>query len=103
MKFRGVIGIRRGFNEISPGVYSPVIDEVEVFAELRQVGLSWSQQSQGDGLKAKHVVSMIPPEKDDVYFTEVVYVIWRGQKWSITSITEKPPRVEYTLGGLYNG
>lgn len=102
-RFRGNIGIRRDFTQVSPGVYSAQIDEVEVYGEIRQASLRWQQANQGDGVKAQHVLSMIPPEDDDVYFNEVVYVEWKGHKWAVTSITEKRPRVEYSLGGLYNG
>jgi hypothetical protein len=98
-----MIGIRRNHVETSPGIYSSTIEEVEVSGEIRRPGVRWPQADQGDGLKAKHIFSMITPEGDDIDFVEVVYIIWRGRKWAVTNIEYKPPRVEYSFGGLYNG
>lgn len=80
-----------------------MIDEVVVRGELRNVQASWSQQSMNDTVRARHVLSVVTPEKSTIDFNAVVYVVWFNQKWTVTSIQYKRPRVELTLGGLYNG
>jgi len=47
-------------------------------------------------------LSIITPEDSIINFTEVVYIWWQGRKWSVRSIEYKRPRIELTLGGLYN-
>jgi len=102
-RFWGSIGISRGPVETAPGVFKQNIEEVSVTGEMRQLHLRWPQAGMREGLSAKHVLSVVTPEDSVIDFTEVVYIVWQSRKWSVTSIQYKRPRVELTLGGLYNG
>lgn len=102
-RYRGSIGINRGSVEGAPGVYSVVVDEIEVSGEIRNIGARWQNAGMRDSLAARHVLSIVTPEYSDIDFTEVVYIVWKGKKWSVISIEYKRPRIELTLGGLYNG
>ena len=102
-KFRGSIGTNRGPEETSPGIFEPIIEEFEVTGEIRNIGARWPRHEQGDSVSARHVLSIVTPESSIIDFTEVVYVIWQTRKWSVVSIEYKRPRVELSLGGLYNG
>jgi hypothetical protein len=102
-RFRGPIGINRGARESAPGIFTNVIEEVMVQGEMRNVSARWSQQNANETLTAKHVLSVVTPEKSEIDFNAVVYIVWQGSKWSVTSIQYNRPRVELTLGGLYNG
>jgi hypothetical protein len=101
-KFWGPIGINRGFQETGPGIIDNVIEEVYVKGEIRNVKASWSQQTMNDTLQARHLLSVVTPEDSEIDFNEVVYIVWQGHKWAVTSIQYNRPRVELTLGGLYN-
>ncbi len=102
-RFWGPIGVTRGPVETAPGIFKRVIEEVDVTGQMRQASLRWPQAGMREGLSAKHVLSVVTPEDSDIDFTEVVYIVWKSRKWSVTSIQYKRPRVELTLGGLYNG
>ena len=102
-KFRGSIGIDRGSVETSPGIFEPTIEEVEVTGEMRNQSARWRSHEQGDSVSARHALSVVTPESSIIDFSEVVYVIWQSRKWSVVSIEYKRPRIELTLGGLYNG
>lgn len=102
-KFRGNIGINRGPEETDPGIFVQEIVEVEVTGEIRGLGARWQNAEMRDSLRARHVLSIITPEDSIVDFTEVVYIWWQAQKWSVVSIEYKRPRIELRLGGLYNG
>lgn len=102
-KFRGNIGLNRGPVETDPGIYVQTIDEMEVSGEMRGLGARWQSMEMGDSLSARHVLSIITPEDSIITFTEAVYVLWQGRKWSVVSIEYKRPRIELRLGGLYNG
>lgn len=102
-KFRGNIGLNRGPVESDPGIFSQNIEDVEVTGDMMSLGLRWQGAGMQDTLKAKHILSIITPEEESVEFNEVVYVEWHSRKWSVVSIEYKRPRVNLTLGGLYNG
>lgn len=102
-KFWGPIGIKRGSRETDPGIFEEVIEEVEVAGEMRNLRTRWQGHEQRDTVSAKHILSVVTPEDSIIDFTEVVYVVWQGRKWSTVAIQYKRPRVELTLGGLYNG
>ena len=102
-RFRGNIGMNRGPVETDPGVFTQTIEEVEVSGEIRGLGLRWQNAEMRDSLRARHVLSIITPEHSIIDFTEVVYIWWQGRQWSVVAIEYKRPRIELTLGGLYNG
>jgi len=102
-KFWGKIGINRGPQEDAPGIFVPVIEEVEVAGELRNLGARWQNHELGGTVSARHVLSIVTPEDSIIDFTEVVYIWWQNRKWSVVAIEYKRPRIELTLGGLYNG
>jgi hypothetical protein len=102
-KFWGKIGINRDSQETDPGIFEKSIEEVEVAGEMRNLGARWQSHEQRDTVSARHVLSMVTPEDSIIDFTEVAYIVWQGRKWSVISIEYKRPRIELTLGGLYNG
>lgn len=102
-KFRGKIGINRGPIETSPGIFTPTIEEVEVTGEIRSIGARWRNASLRETVSARHVLSIVTPESSVAEYTEVVYIWWQTQKWAVVEIEYKRPRVELTLGGVYNG
>jgi hypothetical protein len=102
-KFSGFIGINRGAIETAPGIFEPTMEEVEVVGEIRNQAARWQSHEQRDTVSAKHVLSIVTPEDSIIDFTEVAYVIWQDRKWSVVAIQYKRPRIELTLGGLYNG
>lgn len=102
-RYRGSIGINRDPVETAPGIFTAVIDEVEVSGEIRSIGARWQNAEMRDSVVARHVLSIVTPEDSIINFTEVVYIVWQGRKWSVVSIEYKRPRIELTLGGLYNG
>ncbi len=102
-RYLGTIGIKRGSEETSPGIHDITIEDVEVTGEIRNVGAKWQNAGMRDSVTARHVLSIVTPEDSMIDFTEVVYIVWQGRKWSVINIEYKRPRVELRLGGLYNG
>jgi hypothetical protein len=102
-KFWGTIGINHGAVEGDPGIFTPTIEEVEVAGNMRLESARWQNHELGDSVTAKHVLSIVTPEDSKIDFAEAVYIHWQNQKWSVVAIKYMRPRVELTLGGLYNG
>lgn len=101
-RFRGKIGINRGFVESAPGVKVLQIEEKLVSGEMRSPGFRWGNASANDTISARQALSIIAPEADMSEYLEVLYIWWHDQKWAVTSIEYKRPRVELSLGGRYN-
>lgn len=101
-RYLGFIGINRGAVETAPGIFTEVIDAIEVSGEMRQSRATWPQAGMRDGVQLAHVLSIVAPEDSDVDFNEVVYIEWQNHKWAVTQIQYKRPRVELSLGGLYD-
>lgn len=102
-KFRGTLGFNRGTKETSSGIYQMQTEEVEVSGDIRNVGARWPNAGLGNDVSLKHVLSIVAPESDIALYSEVVYILWQGRKWSVLSIAYKRPRIELSFGGLYNG
>ncbi len=102
-KFWGTIGINRGAIEGEPGILTPNIEEVQVAGNMRLEGARWRNHELGDSVTARHVLSIVTLEDSTINFAEAVYISWQNQKWSVVAIKYIRPRIELTLGGLYNG
>jgi hypothetical protein len=102
MRFSGNIGIASGQIEPSPGVFEEQFEEIKVTGTMRRNSARWSSMKSSEP-RAKHILSIIPPETSTVDINEVVYIWWKGRKWSVVDIEYIHPRVQLTLGGLYNG
>jgi len=102
MRFSGKIGIALGPKETSPGIHEEQFKEIEVTGTVRRDNARWSSMKSRDA-RAKHILSMFPPESSTVDINEVVYIWWKNRRWSVIDIEYLPPRVQLTLGGLYNG
>jgi hypothetical protein len=102
-KFSGIIGMNRGVVEAPPGVFLPAIEEIEVVGDMITLGARWQSSQMNASISAKHILSMIVPESEVIEFSEAVYIVWQGRKWSITSIEYEQPRIKLTMGQLYNG
>lgn len=103
-RYVGRVGVRQDAVETEPGIYTEGIEEISVQGELRLERLGWrgGELSQ-DKPRARHVVSLVVSQRLVELMTDVVYVTWAGRKWSVMSIDAKHPRLNLTLGGLYNG
>jgi hypothetical protein len=102
MRFSGKIGIARGSEETSPGVFEEQFEEIEIVGTMRRNSARWSNMKSREA-RAKHILSIIPPESSTVDINEVVYIWWKNRQWSVVDIEYIHPSVLLTLGGLYNG
>ena len=103
-RFSGNIGIKADAVETSPGIWESTITVTPIFGEIRNKPVRWtSGELSQDKVTANHVISIIGPESLVTDFSEAVYVTWQGKKWTVKSIAYAKPRVNLTLGGVYNG
>lgn len=102
-KYYGKIGY--GITEeTSPGVWTEVITEREVYGDIFK---NSSRLEKGEGLNDNINVSMQISFLADPYarmnFHLIKYAWYMGSKWKVTTVTEEYPRLSLVLGGVYNG
>ena len=107
MRFSGAVGYATS-TETTPGVWEDVITEIVYYGDVIR------------NSRRLEAPSLVPPELNanvaldnqfsiladaDAYqnFTKMRYVTWEGQRWRITNVEVRRPRLILTIGELWNG
>lgn len=102
-KFFGKIGYSVTA-ETAPGVWTPTIVEHEYYGDVtRNSRRVDTAQQVNDNLTVNNTISIVA---DDFAYENtpfMVYVEYMGNKWKITNVEILYPRLNLTIGGLYNG
>ena len=104
-KFHGIVGFV-DYEEGSPGVYKEMSTEREYSGDIlrksnRSVALSTTIN---DNIVINNQISIVADPYINQHFPSIKYVIWKGNKWKVTSVDDSnPPRLILTLGEVYNG
>ena len=103
MKYHGMIGFAVQ-TETSPGIWTEQITEHEYSGDLLRFNRKiQSSGEKNDKLTITNEISIIA----DAYLNENLYALryitFMGCKWSVDSVSVEFPRMNFTLGGLYNG
>lgn len=102
-KYYGQIGFVKT-EEKSPGVYAPVHVTRTYSGDVLQNYRKWEEtDGVNDNLNISNRISVVT----DSFLLENLqvmrYVEWMGCKWKIKSIDVVLPRVNLTIGDVYNG
>lgn len=105
MRFSGVVGYAESLETLpGTGIWEDVITEViysgDVFRDSRRLEPG---ERVSDDLRVNNFISIVADDKANQDFLKMKYVMWRGIRWTITTVEVKPPRLLLTLGGVYNG
>lgn len=92
-------------DETSPGVWSEEITEKSYSGEWRRVSKSWQSNPNGanDNVSISNELSVIADPYLNGNFHHMKYVTWLGTKWKISKVDMAHPRVNITIGEVYNG
>lgn len=81
---------------------------LEDFVELKAKGTIRSLYVRNDNsssintnLRLTNEISILMDTKIEVYLETLKYVVWKGSKWEVQSISVNYPRLTINLGGLY--
>lgn len=102
-KFCGKIGFAES-KEINPGVWVDEITERQYYGELRRLQRS-SQTTErlNDEIRITNEVSIIADPYVNENLNSIRYVEFMGARWKVTSVEVAFPRLNLTIGGVYNG
>lgn len=102
-KFCGMIGFCKT-EETRPGIYEEVITERPYYGDLnRNSRRLQSSDKVNDDINISNEISIIADPYLRENFHTMRYVTFMGAKWKVTNVDVQYPRLNLTLGGLYNG
>ena len=102
-KYSGYVGYGVQ-KEVSPGIWEDAV--VEKFVKGDVISLSADttpSDAINDTLLLNHRISIIGDLFSYQNFTTMKYITYMGAKWKVKSISVHRPRLELTIGGVYNG
>lgn len=101
-KWFGKIGYAET-QETNPGVWEEVITEKEYFGDLLSISRRFeTSQELNDDLNISDKISIIADPYAYNHFHTMRYAELFGVKWKIKSVDVQYPRLELSLGGVYN-
>lgn len=82
----------------------PRILRVNYFGDVirRASRLQSSSESENQNAICSNEISIIADAYAYEHFSDLVYVEWMRQKWSVTRVEVKHPRLIVTIGDVYN-
>lgn len=90
--------------ETVPGVWTEEIVPRKYYAELRRnVRRLQTTDQVNDDIMISNEIGIIADPYARNNFHMMRYAEYMGAKWKITSVDVQRPRLNLTLGGLYNG
>lgn len=101
-KFYGPIGFVDS-EETSPGVWTPKVTERNYYGEFAKQGRQLTDANRiNDNIVITESLSIVAdPYALNHYYT-IRYIVRGSAKWKVTGVGINYPKLELTLGGLYN-
>lgn len=102
-KFYGKVGYANDV-ETEPGLWEPTIVERPYYGELTRNTSKFQLSSAVNGeVNVSNEISIVADPYATMNFHKIRYVEFMNEKWNITSVEVKRPRLILTIGGVYNG
>lgn len=103
MKYYGKVGFVI-FAETSPGVWESSVTERTYCGDVTRKSFRWQGNSEklNDDIDVNNTISIVADPYAFEHFGDIRYVTWMNSKWKITSVEVQHPRLNLTIGGVYN-
>ena len=102
-KWFGIVGYADTV-ETAPGVHKEIISERKYYGDvIRNTQKLQSTEHANDDVNVSNVVSIVSDSYAINNIHKIRYAEYLGVKWKVTNIDSPLPRINLTLGGLYNG
>jgi hypothetical protein len=102
-RFYGEIGFG-GSVEVAPGVWDDVITTKNYRGDIVRNNIrSVSGEGVNNDPALSDTISIVANEYAFTHLSNVRYIKFRGERWTVDSIEVKRPRLILSLGGVYNG
>lgn len=102
-KFFGKVGYEEVI-EAQRGIWLPEVKEYPYVGDILRQAFQpqQSSESENDELRLSNIISIVADRRAYEHSSKIRYVCFMGQKWKVTKIEIRAPRLELTLGGVYN-
>lgn len=101
-KWYGVIGYVTTV-ETTPGVWEEQITERKYYGDLRRNTRRLQTTEQlNDNITVSNELSIVVDPYAELNFHDMRYAEIKGVKWKITNVEVELPRLNLTVGGVYN-
>ena len=90
--------------ETAKGVWTEQLVTKKYYGDvLRPNNRRWAQTDKvNDDLKVTNVISVMADAYAYEHFVDIRYIEWMGVKWKVETAEVKRPRINLTLGGVWN-
>jgi len=90
--------------EVVEGVWTDNITERAYYGNVLNI-MSSNQESEqvNDNIRLQQKISIVADAFAIENFSRIKYVVWMNTAWKVQSVVVERPRIELTLGGVYNG
>lgn len=101
-KYYGKIGYAIS-EEVKPGVWKKRITEREYFGDIiRNTRKLQSSGNLNDNIIVSNEISIVADPFANENFHSMLYVEYMGAKWKISNVEVQYPRLNLTIGEVYN-
>lgn len=101
-KYYGVIGYAE-LVETSPDVWVEQITERPYYGDLIRNQRKWEPgEGLNDNLNVDNVISVVADPYAYQNFHKIRYISFMGSKWKVRTVDVQYPRLNLTIGGVYN-
>lgn len=102
-RFSGKLGFGEEV-EVSPGIWEETITEKPYYGTIEwDIRRFVKGDKVNDNVNLNNCVTVLADSWINQNSARVRYVLWRGQRWSITSVEDAYPRLKFYMGDVYNG
>lgn len=104
MKFSGKVGFYFEDVEIREDVYGPLIVEKSYTGDVKKDRRSFQDSgNKNPSFTVNNQISILANLYAIDNWTSIKYVEWKGTKFEVTSVEVGFPRLNLTIGGVWNG
>lgn len=102
-KFYGIIGFSVS-EETRPGVWTERVKERMYRGDLTRTASRWEgTETLNDNVNITNQISIVADPFAYEHFSAIRYIKFLGTYWKVTNIDISYPRLNLTVGGVYNG
>ena len=104
-KFFGEVGFAQTVEDpVGSGIWKETLTKRNYYGDvIRNVRKLISQESVNDSVNVTNTVSIISDPYANEHFFAIRYVTWQSVRWKVSDVEVQYPRLNLTLGGVYNG
>lgn len=104
MKFSGKVGFYFEDVEVREDVYGPMIVEKQYIGDVKKDRRSFQDSgNKNPSFTVNNQISILANLYAINNWTSIKYVEWKGIKFEVTSVEVGYPRLNLTIGGVWNG